>query len=136
MDKMPHGQYYQNRYNNDSQYSQQYGNTQQYFQQYGNPQQYSQNYYQAPMSADFLPESLKPLSPWAYIGYGILMGLPIVGFICTLIFAFSSSGNINRRNYARSVLILMIIGVVLTIIAAVIFAAAGSSFANSYNYYY
>ena len=78
MDKMPHGQYYQNRYNNDTQYSQQYGNSQQYSQQIGNPQQYSQqygaqpqytqNYYQPPITAESLPENLRPLSAWAYIG--------------------------------------------------------------------
>ncbi|MBR1842739.1 MAG: hypothetical protein IJ788_05620 [Oscillospiraceae bacterium] len=140
MDKMPHGQYYQNRYNNDTMYSQQYGNSQQYSQQIGNPQQYSQqygaqpqytqNYYQPPITAESLPENLRPLSPWAYIGYGILMGIPLVGFICMLVFSFSSSGNINRRNYARSFLYLMIIGVVLTIAAAVIMAALGVNISN------
>lgn len=128
---MPHGQYYQNRYNNDTQYSQQYGSNQQYSQQYGNSQQYgaqvqyAQNYYQAPMTADSLPENLRPLSPWAYIGYGILMGIPLIGFVCMLIFSFSSTGNVNRRNYARSVLYMAIIAIVLSILGGILMAALG-----------
>ena len=117
---MPRGQYYQNRYNNDAQYSQQYG---------AQPQ-YAQSYYQVPVTEDSLPENLRPLSPWAYIGYGILMGIPLVGFICMLVFSFSSTGNVNRRNYARSVLYMMIIGVVLAIFAAILMAALGVNINN------
>ncbi|MBQ4427309.1 MAG: hypothetical protein II881_06110 [Oscillospiraceae bacterium] len=130
MEKMPRGQYYQNRYSNDAQYSQQYGNPQQYSQQYGAQPQYTQNYYQPPITAESLPENLRPLSPWAYIGYGILMGIPLVGFICMLVFSFSSTGNVNRRNYARSVLYMMIIGVVLAIFAAILMAALGVNINN------
>ena len=43
----------------------------------------------------------KPISPWGYIGYTILFAIPIVGIICLIVFALSSS-NINRRNLARS----------------------------------
>lgn len=48
-----------------------------------------------------IPSTYKPLSPWAYFGYNILFAIPLVGFICAIIFAFDNS-NINRRNYARS----------------------------------
>lgn len=43
----------------------------------------------------------KPISPWGYIGYTILFAIPIVGIICLVVFALSST-NINRRNLARS----------------------------------
>ena len=43
----------------------------------------------------------KPISPWGYIGYTILFAIPIVGIICLIVFALSST-NINRRNLARS----------------------------------
>ena len=43
----------------------------------------------------------KPISPWGYIGYTILFAIPIVGLICLIVFALSST-NINRRNLARS----------------------------------
>ena len=48
-----------------------------------------------------LPDKYKPLGAWAYFGYQILFSIPLVGFICLLIFSFSDS-NINRRSFARS----------------------------------
>lgn len=43
-----------------------------------------------------------PIGAWGYFGYSILFNIPIIGFIIALTFALSSTGNINRRNYARS----------------------------------
>ena len=43
----------------------------------------------------------KPLSPWAYLGYGVLFVIPFVGVILIIIFSFID-GNVNRKNYARS----------------------------------
>lgn len=57
-----------------------------------------------------------PLSVGQYIGMIILSGLPIVGFILLLIWAFSSDQNTNKKNYARAVLILAVIGIALSII--------------------
>ncbi len=72
-----------------------------------------------------IPSTYKPLSPWAYFGYNILFAIPIVGFICAIIFAFDNS-NINRRNYARSFfcgLALLVIFVIIIIVLSVIFGA-------------
>ena len=62
-----------------------------------------------------------PLSPWAYFGLQILFSIPVIGFIFLIVFSISS-GNINRRNFARSywcvlVVVLIIVGVVLLISA-------------------
>ncbi len=48
-----------------------------------------------------VPEENRPLSPWAYFGYGILFSIPVIGLILLIIFSFAGK-NINRRNFARS----------------------------------
>ena len=63
------------------------------------------------------PEQFRPLSAWAYFGYGLLFAVPLIGLIFLIIYAFDDS-NINRRNYARSffcglLLALVISGVIL-----------------------
>ncbi len=74
------------------------------------------------------PEQFRPLSPWAYFGYGLLFAVPIIGFIFLIVYAFDDS-SINRRNYARSffcglLLLLIIFGVILaTGLAAGLFSA-------------
>lgn len=61
----------------------------------------------------------RPLLPWGYIGHSILFSLPLVGFILMIVFACSDE-NINRRNYARS----MLIGYVIAVAIALIFIFA------------
>lgn len=68
-----------------------------------------------------LPGKYRPLSPWAYFGYTLLFAIPLVGFICLLIFSFSNE-NINRRNYARSYFCILI---VILVVALVIVAIGG-----------
>lgn len=72
------------------------------------------------MSYDKIPVEYRPLSPWAYFGYNILFSLPVIGFILLIIFSLSNS-NINRRNYARSFIVIYII----IIIAVTIIGLAG-----------
>ncbi len=66
------------------------------------------------------PERFRPLSPWAYLGYTILFAIPLVGFICLIVFSLSDT-NINRRNFARS----FFCGLVLSLIITGIFALLG-----------
>lgn len=47
-----------------------------------------------------VPE-FRPLSPWAYFGYGVLFSIPLVGLIVLIVLSFNSE-NINRRSFARS----------------------------------
>ncbi len=49
-----------------------------------------------------------------YFGLILLFSLPLVGWIICVVMAFSS-GNLNRRNLARAMLIFMIIGLVLSV---------------------
>ncbi|MDR0916393.1 MAG: zinc ribbon domain-containing protein [Oscillospiraceae bacterium] len=63
----------------------------------------------------------------AYIGHCILFGIPIVGFVLAIIWSFSSKINHNRRNLARAVLILTVIG----IIAGILIAIAATAWINS-----
>ncbi len=57
-----------------------------------------------------LPEEV---SVWKYLGMMWVMLIPIVGFVLMIMWAFSDEA-INRRNYARAVLLNMLIGVVLS----------------------
>ena len=57
----------------------------------------------------------RPLSPIAYVLYALLFSIPVVGFICVLIFGLGS-GNQHRKNFARSWICLYI---VLLIAAAI-----------------
>lgn len=82
-----------------------------------------------------VPDAYKPLSVWGYIGYNFLFSLPIVGFVMLIVYAVNND-NINRRNYARSFLLLAGIMIVLVIVLFVIFGFSfGSGTYNaSYGY--
>ena len=65
-----------------------------------------------------LPPKYRPLNAWEYFGYTLLFSIPIVGFICMIVFAFNDS-NINRRSFARSYFCSLLIaaifaGIILT----------------------
>ena len=65
------------------------------------------------------PPDCKPISPFGYIGLTILYNIPIIGLI--MILAHSASyKNLNRRNYARSYLIIIVL-IILLIAAAIYF---------------
>lgn len=65
-----------------------------------------------------------PMGAWAYFGWTLLLTcIPIVSFILTIVFSANSS-NINRRSFARSILIFDIIGITIFLI----FLLAGVSF--------
>jgi len=58
----------------------------------------------------------------------LIMVIPCVGLIMTLVWAFSDSGNRNRRNYCRAYLIIVAIIVVLVILFyAIGFALMGAA---------
>lgn len=57
-----------------------------------------------------------PMGAWAYFGWTLLLTcIPIVSFILTIVFSANSS-NINRRSFARSILISDIIGITIFLI--------------------
>ncbi len=85
-----------------------------------------------------LPEKLKPLSPWAYVGYMLLFSmLPCAGLIIALVFAFSDSGNVNRKNFSRGYLLMMLLSLVITIIIyAFLFIVVGAGMIDIIGGYY
>ena len=74
-----------------------------------------------------------PITMWGYFGYGILFGIPLVGWIINLVFAFGGTQNINLRNFARSKFCLLILGVALVFL---FFAMVAGGLAGSSYYYY
>ena len=71
-----------------------------------------------------LPAKYRPMTAWGYFGYQILFSIPLIGFICLLVCAFSSS-NINRRSFARSYFCVVIIILAMAGIAIGIMIATG-----------
>lgn len=67
-----------------------------------------------------------------YIGMMIVSGIPLVGFIMLLVWAFGD-GNINKKNYAKAALLLGIIVGVLSVIIWIIVAATLGSALSYYN---
>lgn len=88
-----------------------------------------------PLTNEDLPEQFRVMSPWAYFGLQILYSIPVVGFIFLLIHTFSS-GNLNRRSFARSYWCALLIAAIVLVVMLVICAIAGVSLAqlvgNSY----
>ena len=76
------------------------------------------NYNQTPQ----IPDEYKPISMWGYLGYEFLFCLPFVGFIIAVVMAFAPE-NKNVKNFARSYLLAIVIGVVLALIFCTLFGA-------------
>ena len=75
------------------------------------------------MESSYLPdpERFRPLSPVAYVAYGLLFLIPGVGLICAILLAFLSK-RVNLRLYARACLIWYAMAIVaLAILAAVLY---------------
>jgi len=66
----------------------------------------------------------KPLSVKEWVITLILVAIPLVGFIMLLIWAFDDNGNINKKNFAKGSLVVMLIMIVISIFFYItIFAA-------------
>jgi hypothetical protein len=51
----------------------------------------------------------------------ILLYIPIVGLVCMLYWALSSSGNVNRKNFSIAALIITIVAGALVVVAMLFF---------------
>ena len=78
------------------------------------------------MSDNNVPSEYKPISMWGYFGYELLFGIPLIGFIILLVFAFGGSGNINVKNFARSKFCYLILWFVIMIVLVAVGAATGA----------
>ena len=72
----------------------------------------------------------EPLGVGSYIGMFILSAIPMVGFIMLLVWAFGGSVNLNKKNYARAILIMSLIAVALWILIFIIGVVVGESIFN------
>ena len=72
------------------------------------------------------PPKYRPIGAWGYLGYSILFNIPLIGFICLIVFACSNS-NICRRNYARSFFIPLFIGVIFAVVIIIVVVVFGVS---------
>ena len=57
------------------------------------------------------------MSTGSYVLASIIMSIPVIGWIIGIIWACGVCKNLNRRNYARSFLIFLLVGLVLSLIA-------------------
>ena len=64
----------------------------------------------------------------------LLMIIPCAGFIITIIWAFSSTGNLNRRNYSRAILILILIFSGLFFLFWILLFALGATLGDMFLY--
>ena len=72
-----------------------------------------------------ISEQYRPLGAWAHFGYRLLFSIPLLGFICLVIFSLDNS-NINRRNLARSYFCGLVI--VAVIVVALLVSGIGLGF--------
>ena len=70
-----------------------------------------------------LPSKYRPIGAWGYFGLTILFSLPVIGWLCLIIFACSGS-NVNRRSFARS----YFCGFILVAILIVVLIIVGGGF--------
>ncbi|MBO4245786.1 MAG: hypothetical protein J5892_03495 [Bacilli bacterium] len=68
-----------------------------------------------------IPSSYKPISAWGYVGYQLLFSIPLIGFIFMLVFAIGGTKNENVKNFAKSYLCWLLIGVIVGALAALFF---------------
>ncbi len=80
-----------------------------------------------------IPSEYRVLSPWAYFGYNLLFAIPLVGFICAIIFALDST-NINRRNFARSYFCGLLVAVIFMVLMLIITMVTGTALYSSLQY--
>jgi len=81
-------------------------------------------------------DEYKPITPFGYVGYELLFSLPLVGFICLIIFAFGGTKNINVKNFARSYLLMALIALIiysLVVVILLFFSVNRNSIVNEIN---
>ena len=122
---------YSNAQNNNASYGNvqnngaNYNNAQNNGANYNNAQNNGANYGKPMFNPNMLPSEYKPISMWGYFGYQLLFGIPCIGLILLLVFAFGGTQNINLRNFARSYFCVLIIVLVLIAVFAIVGLSAG-----------
>lgn len=64
------------------------------------------------------------ITPGKWALYIFVAGLPLIGLIMLLVWGFGNDGNITRKNWAKGMLLLYVIGIVLSILFFSLFGLA------------
>ena len=87
------------------------------------------------MGNQMVDERNKPMSVGQYILTFIIMGLPIIGFVMTLVWAFSSTVNRNKKNFAIAVIVMAIIATALAVVSTILLGAVFAELFDDLYYY-
>lgn len=104
---------------------------------YQNQQQANYNPGQQPYNQQYSPYSPNlalPMTVGDFILTFFLLAIPIVNIILVFVWAFGESVNQNKKNMAKAVLILMVIGVVISIAMGILFATFFSTLDSVISY--
>jgi hypothetical protein len=63
-----------------------------------------------------------PISTGGWFGILFLLALPALNLLFLIIWAVGGTGRVNKKNFARAVLLWMVTGIVLSIFVAVVFS--------------
>ena len=77
-----------------------------------------------------------PLSVIQYIGMFLLVSIPIVGIVLLFVWGFGDHVNLNKKNFARAMLILSLIGVIVSIIFGAILVGIITQIINNYGLFF
>jgi len=64
------------------------------------------------------------ISPGKWALYIFISGIPLVGFIMLLVWAFGNDNNITRQNWAKGMLLIMLIVIILYVLFFVLLGGA------------
>ena len=63
-----------------------------------------------------IPEAYKPISAWGFVGWTLLFNLPLAGWIIVIVMACGVSAKKNVTNFARSYLLMWLIGFIIGLV--------------------
>ncbi len=66
------------------------------------------------------PAESSPLSAGDYVVMFILFSIPVVNLVLALIWGFGSNVNLNRKNFAKAILILWLVMLILGILSGLV----------------
>lgn len=61
------------------------------------------------------------ISTWGYIGIMLLMCIPVIGFILMIVWACGGCKKLQKRNFSRAMLLIMVFSMVLSLIISLVF---------------
>ena len=101
------------------------------------PPHYQTQYYQeeVKITEDMLPSQLKPVSVGAFFGYSILFSLPFIGFIMLLVVALCPAFKKSLRNYAKSILLMIVLAVLFVVLTVFVCGVLGFGIFSELMYY-